>query len=120
MKVGDTIWVFDETRRIYPRPEPGRRLPSSGPIWREHWVPVQIVSETSRSWVLQGGGTKVPKNGSANPHLFCYSHKDLDELCWVREHAWKIAKRVDQLRTAADYSLLRRVAFLIGYSEEPA
>ena len=87
LQVGDTIWYFDTNRRVYPPPEPGRIWASGGPIWREHWRPVQITGETSRSWVLGSGCwivgkvvTKIPKRGDdpLRKH-FAFTREELDQ-----------------------------------------
>jgi hypothetical protein len=115
--IGSTIWVFDKNNRVYAPPERGRIWVSGGPIWREHWRPVRIVAETSRSWVLESGGTKVPKKG-ASPSLFAFSQAEVDDQVWVHDNKYRISTEVERLTSPA---LLRKVAALISYkpSETP-
>jgi len=47
LKVGDTVWVFDINRRVYDGNGLGAKI-----IYREHFRPVHIIGETSRSWIL--------------------------------------------------------------------
>lgn len=54
------IWYFDQNRRVYVD-ENGNR--TSAPIYRHHWLKLDIVSETKQSWVYSRG-TKVPKKKS--------------------------------------------------------
>ena len=108
--VGSTVWVFDINRRRYTKPADGRIWGSI--IWRDHWGPHTIVSETSRSWVLdRPGGMKVPKRG-ADPSIFAFSESDIDRRAWVEDNRHKIADKVGRIN---DYETLRKVVELIGY-----
>lgn len=112
MKVGDKIWRFDDNRRVYPKAPPGKLWPRGGPIYREHWYEVEITGETSRSWVVGKGygECKVPKKGVH--HGFAFTKQELDDACYVHEHAHKLGDEVRRLRDAAT---LRLVANAIGY-----
>src|SRR5690348_13336803 len=76
LAVGSTIWVFDCNRRVYAKDGRG------GPIYREHWRPVKIASETSRSWITDWG-QKVPKKGEH--HGVCFTEKEVDDKSWVED-----------------------------------
>ena len=89
-KVGDTIWIFDIQRRVYARDADGRA--TGGPIWREHWRPVVIVGETSRSWVTDYGN-KIAKSGT-DPRNVAFSEAEIDRAAWVRDNARRISGRV--------------------------
>jgi hypothetical protein len=89
-KIGDTIWIFDTNRLVYPRDAEGRA--TGGPIWREHWKPVVIVGETSRSWLTNHGG-KIAKSGT-DPRLVSFSEAEIDRASWVHDNAIKISRRV--------------------------
>ena len=106
LKVGDTIWRFDGSRRIY-------NDKNAGPIYREHWVETVIQGETSRSWLVGMFRTyKVPKKG---PHPgWAFSQKEVDDDCWVRCNRYKIEKSVAMVSNA---DVLRKVAELIGWKE---
>jgi hypothetical protein len=89
-KIGDTIWIFDSNRRVYPRDADGRA--TGGPIWREHWKPLVIVGETSRSW-LTDCGNKIAKKGT-DPQNVSFSEAEIDRAAWVHDNAIKISRRV--------------------------
>ncbi len=109
IKVGTTLFFFDLNHREYERDEKGHSR--GGPIWRKHWTPVQITSETPRSWVTYLG--KIPKNQPL-PRGWATDEKELDRLEWVNDNAYKISEMVRQL----DFQALSNVAHLIGYSPE--
>ena len=104
------IWVFDESRRIYPKKEPGQF--SGSPIYREHWVKREIIGETTRSWLI--GSTrwpvKVSKRG-ADHRRFLFSEKDVDDDVWANDHRYQIQRLISTLSPEK----LRQVAELIGY-----
>ena len=89
-KIGDTIWIFDSNRRVYPRDADGRA--TGGPIWREHWKPVVIVGETSRWW-LTDYGNKIAKRGT-DPRKVAFSEAEINRAGWVRDNARRISERV--------------------------
>ena len=103
LAVGSTIWVFDGNRRIYAKDGRG------GPIYREHWRPAKITSETSRSWITDWG-QKVPKKGE-RPGV-CFTEKEVDEKSWVEDNHYKISDAVNRVR---DHETLRAIAKLVGY-----
>jgi hypothetical protein len=116
VRVGSPVWVFDINRRVYPPPEKGRS--SSGPIWREHWVPFVIVGETSRSWLLDDGGScKVPKRG-ADPRRVLFSQADVERATWVHDNAYAISQAINSLAHrdgGLAYETLRTIASAVGY-----
>jgi hypothetical protein len=117
--VGSTVWIFDENRRVYPDGPDGRRSFGTRPIWREHWRPTMILSETRVSWCLEGR-RKISKRGLAASTVrgVLTSEADLDAACYVHEHASKISDRVGRIsggRQAA--GMLRQIAALVGYDD---
>lgn len=100
-------WIFDENRRRYKVDDKGRSI--GGPIWREHWVKVEIVGETSRSWITNYFGRKVPKKGGRG-YAFCEA--DIDRMAFVEQRR-QIGEAVKQ---CTDYETLKRVADAVGYS----
>ena len=109
LKIGDTIWLYDQNRRVYRPKQPGEIFSSGGPIYREHWRPLVIVAENSRSWITEHGN-KCPKKGD---HFgWCISEKELDDDCFVNDNRHKIS---DKIRSVNDADLLRAVAKLIGH-----
>lgn len=106
MLIGKTIWRFDINRRVYSKK-------NKGPIYREHWVPINVIGETSRSW-LYGSARKpyrVPKNG---PHPgFALTQEEVDEDCWANENRRYIVNMVER----CPLDVLKRVAEVVGYHE---
>ncbi len=111
--VGSTVWVFDEGRRIYTNG-------LATPVWREHWRPVKIAVETSRSWVLETpvwfgkDVTRIPKHGPS-PWWVMFTQEQVDDAVWVHNHRHKIGEAI---RYVDDPAILKQVARLVGYSEE--
>ncbi len=100
-------WFFDENKRVYKYID-GKY--AGGPIWREHWTKVEIVGETSRSWVTSCG-KKVPKAGG---RCYAFSQEDIDRMYFV-EKRWAIANAVER---CTDYDTLKAIADMVGYSEK--
>ena len=105
LQIGSTVLVFDSNHRVYARDKP-----YGGPIYREHFVPREIVGETSRSWILLGGRkiSKATLEGIFTP-------EQADDLAWADAHRYKIREVVWGIK---DVHVLREVAKLIGYQEE--
>lgn len=97
------VWVFEENRRVYSRDDKGRSI---GPIWREHWVKVEIVGETSRSWITSGG-RKISKSGGLG---IAFSQEDIGRAALV-EKRWMIADAVNDCKNVC---LLQQVAEILG------
>jgi hypothetical protein len=114
MKIGDTVWWFDQNCRVYPPAPPGSSTQfGRSPIWRKHWRAEEIVAETSRSFVTKGG-TKLPKKGPV-PRGWATSQTQIDREGWVQEHRNRIA----QLVSVLEFSDLRKVAKVLDYKEMP-
>lgn len=96
--IGSTIWIFDRTRRVYPEP-----------LYREHWRPVTIEGETSRSWVTSWYGKKVPKRGPRQGIAFTEAEVEAD--VWVHDHRYKIVRMVEQ----CEVETLKAIAQAVGY-----
>ena len=107
LKVGDTIWRFNINRRVYAPKKPGEIYSRGGPIYREHWEPVKIDGETSRSWVTRFG--KAPKKGDR--HGWAFSLDEVDASCWAKEHRRHIVNLVER----CDADTLKAIGDLVGY-----
>ena len=105
--IGSTIWIFDSNRRVYP--EPRSAYGGGGPIYREHWRPVTIEGETSRSWVTSWYGKKVPKRGPRQGIAFTEAEVEAD--VWVHDHRYKIVRMVEQ----CEVETLKAIAQAVGY-----
>jgi hypothetical protein len=118
-KVGDTVFVFDENRRVYSQPtaEERKRGKLYGEIiYRRHFGEYKIVGETPRSWIVgtpgfQNCDMKFPKKRDML-HRF-YSDAEVDDAVWVHENRHKLALFLNTL----DADKLREVAKLVGYND---
>lgn len=102
------IWFYDVNRRVYKKNKDGRSYGS--PIEFHCWSEIEIVDETSRSWISKRG-QKVPKKCARG---FCFSKDEVLQKCFVAENRHKISELVRQL----EYCELKKVAEIIGYDEE--
>ena len=107
LSVGDAVWVFCENHRVYVDRD---GVKHSGSIWREHWVRQRVVSLTTRSYVLSSG-VKLQKG--AQWMGVVTSERELDEACWVHEHAQAIAL---EMARRGSYEQLARVAREVSYA----
>lgn len=107
--VGMKVWTFDQSHRVYARDAKGKAI--GGPIWREHWVPLEIVGETSRSWLVghewarknPERATKIAK--AAWPANLAVSQEDIDRRAFV-ETRHGLARTVENCR---DYDTLKTI-----------
>ena len=120
--IGDTVWMFDSSHRVYKRNIDGRAM--GGPIFREHFRPALIIGETAKSWVLDASGLKVPKMGGdvrycgSGPYgkrAVFMTQAAVDAACFRNGHQYKISKAVE---TCTDVAVLRQIAALVGYKAE--
>lgn len=122
LRVGSTVWVFDQNHRVYP-PTPKGRLCSDGPIYREHWVARQIVGDNKATWLLNGGH-KVPKRKDPDAiHLktrgrdrnlrVAVSLQEVDDDCWANDRRRDVVRAVER----CDIAALRQIAGLLGVEE---
>jgi hypothetical protein len=100
-------WLFEPNRRVYRRNDKGETF--GGPIWREHWVKIEIVGETTRSWVTSCGG-KVPKKEG---HAHVFSEEEINRRALVADR-YSIAECV---RHCCDYDKLKQIADIVNYEE---
>jgi len=105
--IGTTVWIFDENNRVYRRDSKGQSI-GGGPIWREHWRPVQIVSETKRSWVT-AYRDKIPKKGH-DPRLYAFTRNEIEEMAYVHENRYRLSREVQSL---CDPKKMREIAAIL-------
>lgn len=117
MQVGDKFWSFDRNIRRY---DENRKI-----IFRGHYYRVEIIDETSRSWIIGREGLsheifKVPKSdpfrkkyGEFGVRPIILTDEMVDDECFTQKHARHIAEKVRGLKAEE----LRKVASLIGYVE---
>lgn len=109
--VGDTLWLFDQNRRIY---ADGQHW---APIFREHFVPVKIVGETAKSWLIDNFSRpplRVNKKTMQAPDrhwtLSYYTADGVEDACWRHENRPVIVESV----SAAPVSTLRKIHALLA------
>lgn len=85
IKIGSTVLEYDQNRRVYDRD-------TQRTMHRGHFCRVEVVGETSRSWILRHvhGGRKVPKKSLAG----IYSNQCADRAGWFQKHRHEIERAV--------------------------
>lgn len=113
-KIGDTIYLFEDSSRHYAEPSPEQKKAGKiygELIWRRHWKPIMIVGENRVSWLLQWGN-KIPKKPErTNNESPCFSEAEVDDRVFVNDHGCRISDRVRKCSA----NQLREVAKIIGY-----
>ena len=107
-KIGDKVWMFDPNRRVYPRDERGRT--TGGVIYAEHFHQVEIIVETSRSWITDNYGLKASKKEPQN----IFTDEQKAGMIWIHEHRYRVS---DSVYRCHDVEKLRQIAQIIGYDE---
>lgn len=103
--IGMKVWRFDQNRRVYAKDGNGRPV-GGRPIWREHWRQLEIVGETSRSWLVGAAlwrADKVPKKNW--PGEYAFSEEEIDRRGYV-EDRHRLVRRVQDCR---DYDTLKKI-----------
>jgi hypothetical protein len=95
LKIGDVLYNFDSNRRVYrDRSFSG----GGGPIYAEHFTPVEIVGETKNSWVLARYAAKVNKktleSARAHAERGYFTKSAMADDIWLNERRHKIAEAV--------------------------
>ncbi|WP_155300667.1 hypothetical protein [Deinococcus kurensis] len=111
LHIGDTLWIFDGNRRVYPPAAAGR---TRSPIYREHWVAHTITGETRQSWLLDGGNAKVSKVRAQGPRSYAATAQEVEDDVWCNAH---YAGLHDAIRTATP-AQMRQIAALLNYAPE--
>lgn len=110
--IGMKVWRFDINRRVYKRDENGRAI--GGPIWREHWVPLEIVGETTRSWIVARPGMPASFGAKVSkkewPREWAVSEADIERRDMIENGTNALARRVERCR---DYDTLRAIEALL-------
>lgn len=112
VSIGDTIWLFDDNRRVYADRKPGEAYTGSGPTYLGHWYPVSIAAETKRSWVTEHG-RKIPKNLGSVYSSHAWSWDDVMRFDYINNHRHRIA---DMVRRCDNYRSLVIIADTLGYT----
>lgn len=102
VEIGSTVWVFDANRRVYDKAKRG-----GGPIYREHFKPLKVVGETTRSWELESG-LKVSKKTLEGVMT---TQAQIDDACWVHENRYRLFWLVNRCERA---DILRQIDQLLA------
>lgn len=102
--IGKVVFVYDANNRVYMNR-------SSGPDYRHHFVPREVIGETARSWLV-GWVHRPDKHPKADPKLL-FGLDDVEDAVWRNHHAYRIAQHVGSI---CDPDTLRRIAELTGYA----
>lgn len=116
LKIGSTLWWFDNNRRVYKRDAQGRTV--GGPIHREHWRETKIIGESRLSWLTNdlrkfAKATLTSRDNYGTVHALA-SLAEVEEECWIHDHRWAIGEAVQKCK---NIEALRAVAALVGYVE---
>lgn len=110
--IGDTVYYFDQNRRIYPKDEDGRQI--GRPIYLEHFRPVVIMGEVAKSWLLNVsvtiGDRSVTKVSKAVAETMFFTMDEVDKAVWVEENAYRIRSFV---RDCDDYETMQAIDAVI-------
>lgn len=108
MKIGDKVWWFDETRRVYVD-DGGNRAHS--PWYRGHFKEKFIIGETRQSWILSFDRNTHPKDGfkilKMNATKYIYNLGDaVNNACWVDANRYILSELVAKCN---DYEKLLQI-----------
>lgn len=108
--IGETFYYFDGNHRVYERDGQGRA--SGGPIYAEHFRPIVVFGETSRSWLAgwENNPRKIPKKDFKG----YYTHETMQDAIWAKSHRYKILDLVKYCSVED----LKEVAVAIGYNSK--
>jgi hypothetical protein len=111
VKVGDTLHHFDQNRRVYTQPAPGREFGNL--IYAGHFTNYKIESETTGAWIIdRPWSPKVGKRLVGKGVWFTDAGK-ADNI-WLNTHRHKLRQLLDN----ADAAKLRAIANILGYVAE--
>lgn len=115
VSIGSTLWLFDETRRVYPK---SNRLTGS-PIYAEHFIAFTVVGENRLSWILLRGGLPGLRHKATKKTLTCstrwgveryYTDQQKADAIWLEENRAGLAEAV---RDCRDVETLKAIKALL-------
>jgi len=110
-KVGDSVWLLNQNRRMYRKDSSGRGYGS--PIHAEMWEEDKIVSETSRSWIIgDWRKIKVPKSGRLAGIAF--SREEADQISYVADNQYRVSEMVRR----ANFQQLKAIESILSPATE--
>lgn len=110
LRVGDTLFNFDGSRRVY---NPGLGGP---PIYEKHFRPETIIGETKVSWLVGTAAVRVNKKTLESALHYAdrgyFTKSGMEADIWLNEHKHKIVRAVGD----AGLDHLKEIARIIGYA----
>ena len=108
-KVGDTVWAFDENRRVY-----GKK--GGGPIYAEHWTEYRVREIEKKSYLI----SRVYLSNIQTREVaigFQKAEKEYSTTAEKNDDVYRktTAHALSELVRRADAATLRQVAKLLGY-----
>lgn len=111
--IGSTVWLFEDSRRVYPTDSSG-----GGPIYRGHFVAATIHGETARSWLVghEWAPIRVDKKklttkpGYGRGSRVFVSEQEIDDACYIHDARPKLGRQVIDCR---DINTLRKIEGLL-------
>ena len=100
-KVGDTVYLFNENRRVYRKDESGKSFGS--PIYREHFLPIRVTGENARVLFLNDHTTFVinKKSGLARVGGYqtepFFTQKEMEDACFIKENSIVVSEQIRKL-----------------------
>ncbi len=110
IKIGDTIWVFDQNHRVYVDDNGNK---TSGPNYRHYWTERKVVGETSHSWLIgwEHNPTKISKKNLRDGELnICLNMEEVEEKVWLDQNKYPIVR---MLQRCKDPEIFRTVEKLL-------
>jgi hypothetical protein len=117
---GQRVWEFDPNRRVYSKAPPGKIWAKGGPIFAEHFRPMQVYRIEGRSYLIgtppgEWGGEKFArKYGFDKAERLFRTYAEREGEIWMDENRYRLIRVIERCR---DLEILKRVAELVGYVE---
>lgn len=112
LKIGDTVYQFNEGARTYRRDENGRA--TGGPIYAGHFQPHKITGEEKRSWIVLAPGHAIPnkigKNTIDGEYSVWNSAERMAAKVWAHENGRTVG---DSVRKCTHLPTLKAIAALL-------
>lgn len=121
LKVGDAIYLFNQTRRVYRRYADAR--PHSAPIYSEHFEPFVIGAETPRSWLVSfgyGAPVRVNKKTMRSTGSRGFAEHQWFTAEGMADDIWRNVHRmpITELMRSASADQLREIGKILGYDPD--
>jgi len=105
MKIGDKVFVFDDTVRQYVDDKGNKTV---GCWYKAKFVLKEITGETKQSWIIDDY-IKIKKKDAGN--LIFATQEDVDKHYWVYSNAYSIGESVQKIK---DYDKLKQIKAILN------